>query len=340
MLPSAGAPRSRPVAPGDPPEAAGREDGPVVKVEPLTEEISSPDARRPGPAAPAGGPTAARMMLGTQLRRLREAAGITRHAAGDAIRASHAKISRLELGRVGVKERDLRDLLTLYGVDDPRERAALEGMVAPANVRGWWQQDSDLLPSWFEMYLRFEQEARSIRCFQVQFVPGLLQTDAYARAVIRLGHNNASRNEIDRRTKLRMARKQLLVGEGAPRLWAVLDEGVLRRLIGGREVLREQILSLLAACDEPNIRLQVMPFASGGHAAAGGAFSILRFPHTELSDVVYIEHLTSALYLDKQDDVDHYAAAIGRLFIEAEPPDRTPEILQGILDDLDHKDLD
>ena len=285
-----------------------------------------------------GGSTVRRLQLGGHLRALRLSKGVSREEAGYRIRASESKISRMELGRVSFKERDVTDLLHLYGVEDPAEHERLLALTKQANSPSWWHTYGEVLDTWFTNYLDLEQAAELIRTYEVQFVPGLLQTDAYARAVIRLGHNNASRNEIDRRTKLRMARKQLLVGEDAPRLWAVLDEGVLRRLIGGRDVLREQILSLLAACEETNIRLQVMPFASGGHAAAGGAFSILRFPHAELSDVVYIEHLTSALYLDKQDDVDHYAAAIGRLFIEAEPPDRTPEILHGILADLEAKD--
>jgi hypothetical protein len=153
--------------------------------------------------------------------------------------------------------------------------------------------------------------------------------------VIRLGHNNPGKHEVERLAKLRMARKETLTRPESPTFWAVLDEAVLRRLIGGRDVLRDQILALLEACDNPNVRLQVIPFDSGGHAAAGGAFSILRFPHEELDDVVYIEHLTSALYLDKREDVDDYAAAFGRLIIEAAPPARTPEILKAVLIDLE-----
>ena len=132
-----------------------------------------------------------------------------------------------------------------------------------------------------------------------------------------------------------MARQQLLDRPDPPRLWAVIDEAVLRRQIGGRAVLREQIEYLIRMTAVPHVRLQVIPFASGGHAAAGGAFSILRFPHEEVPDVVYIEHLTSGLYLDKREDVDHYAAAMGRLFIEAEPPSSTPDFLQRLLRELD-----
>jgi transcriptional regulator with XRE-family HTH domain len=286
-----------------------------------------------------GGSTVRRLQLGARLRALRLARGLSRDQAGYAIRASESKISRMELGRVGFKERDVTDLLILYGIDDDVEHARLLALTREANAPSWWQPYGDVLDSWFQNYLDLEQAAELIRTYEVQFVPGLLQTDAYARAVIRLGHDNAADDEIDRRARLRMARKQLLQREDGPRLWAVIDEAVLRRPIGGYPVLREQIESLLEFGNTTRARLQVMPFDSGGHAASGGAFSILRFPHAELPDVVYIEHLTSGLYLDKREDVDLYAAAINRLFVDAEPPARTPEILRQILDDLKAKDV-
>jgi transcriptional regulator with XRE-family HTH domain len=286
-----------------------------------------------------GGSTVRRLQLGARLRALRQARGLSRDQAGYAIRASESKISRMELGRVGFKERDVTDLLVLYGVEDPDEHDRLLALTREANAPSWWQPYGDVLDTWFQNYLDLEGAAELIRTYEVQFVPGLLQTDAYARAVIRLGHDNASQEEIDRRARLRMARKQLLQRADAPRLWAVIDEAVLWRPIGGYPALREQIESLIEIGNTANVRLQVMPFDSGGHAAAGGAFSILRFPHAELPDVVYIEHLTSGLYLDKREDVDLYAAAINRLFIDAEPPGRTPEILREILDDLKTRDV-
>jgi hypothetical protein len=282
-----------------------------------------------------GGSTVRRLQLGARLRALRLAKGVTREQAGWTIRASESKISRMELGRVGFKERDVTDLLKLYGIEDPAEHERLLALTREANAPSWWQAYGDVLDTWFQNYLDLEQAAELIRTYEVQFVPGLLQTDAYARAVIRLGHDNAGPGEIDRRAKLRMTRKELLRRPDAPRLWAVLDEAVLRRPIGGYPVLREQIMSLLEDCDSQAIRLQVMPFRAGGHAAAGGAFSILRFPHEELPDVVYIEHLTSGLYLDKRDEVDHYSAAIGRLFIEALPPGQTPDFLLNVLRELE-----
>ncbi|GAA0916191.1 transcriptional regulator [Virgisporangium aurantiacum] len=274
------------------------------------------------------------MQLGGRLRALREVRGVTRDEAGWTIRGSESKISRMELGRVGFKERDVADLLKLYGVEDPVELAEMLALARAANAPGWWSQYSDLLPPWFQNYLGLEEAATLIRTYEVQFVPGLLQTEAYARSVILLGHSQKDARELDRRVELRMARKRILGIPDAPRLWAVIDEAVLRRPIGGREVLREQVEELLELTEHPKVRLQVMPFWSGGHAAAGGAFTILRFPLRDLPDMVYIEQLTSAIYLDKQDDVDRYLAAVGRLFIEAEPPDRTPDILRDALNQI------
>jgi hypothetical protein len=180
-----------------------------------------------------------------------------------------------------------------------------------------------------------EAAATLIRTYEVQFVPGLLQTDGYARAVILLSFEAEDPEEIDRRVRLRMARKRLLTRPDAPHLWAVVDEAALRRPIGGAQVMRDQIEALIQASNLPNVRLQVTPFRVGGHTAAGGAFTILRFPDQYLPDVVYIEHLTSALYLDKREEVERYLAAVGRLFIDAEPVTETPAILRRILQDLD-----
>jgi transcriptional regulator with XRE-family HTH domain len=276
-----------------------------------------------------GGPTVRRMVVGAQLRRLRETNGVTREDAGYAIRASESKISRMELGRVSFKERDVADLLTLYGVVDDAERAALLALANDANLPGWWHSYSDLLPAWLQQYLDLEAGARLIRTYEVQFVPGLLQTEAYARAVIELGYIDDA--EIDRRVGLRMARKRLLDQPDSPLLWAVLDEAVLRRPIGGREVMLEQLEALAEAGTRPNIRLQIIPFDTGGHPAAGGAFAMLRFPEPELPDVVYVEHLTGALYLDKPEDVDRYVVAMDQLSVMAAPMTRTKEMLDAAL---------
>ncbi|MFI5493448.1 helix-turn-helix domain-containing protein [Actinoplanes sp. NPDC051859] len=284
--------------------------------------------------APNSGPTVLRILLGAQLRRLRETRGITREDAGYEIRASGSKISRMELGRVSFKERDVADLLSLYGVVDPAEREALLRLARQANNPGWWHHFGDIMPPWFQSYLGLEAAASLIRTYEIQFVPGLLQTPEYARAVIMLGHAGATPAEIDRRVELRRQRQQLLDRVDPPQLWAVIDEAVLRRPIGGQDVMRAQIEALLEAAKRPNVRLQIIPFHAGGHAAAGGPFAILRFPEPELPDVVYVEQLTSAIYLDKRDDVDHYAIAMERVCIDADPPDRTQEILTKLLQEI------
>ncbi|NUO99294.1 MAG: helix-turn-helix domain-containing protein [Nonomuraea sp.] len=276
-----------------------------------------------------GSPTVLRILLGTQLRRLRTEKGISREDAGYSIRASHAKISRLELGQVSFKQRDVADLLTLYGVTDPDEREPLLALARQANAPGWWHKYGDLLPGWFEVYIGLEGAASAIRTYENQFVPGLLQTPAYAKAVIRLGNEKAPDGELDRRVALRTTRQKRL--ESGLTLWAVIDEAVVRRALGGPEAMREQIAHLLDATAERNITVQVMPFESGGHAAAGGSFSILRFPEPELPDVVYMEQLTSALYLDKPADSDHYMEVMDRLSIQALEPKQTRRFLEQML---------
>ncbi|HEX2314037.1 MAG TPA: helix-turn-helix transcriptional regulator [Thermomonospora sp.] len=295
--------------------------------------IAEPCPDRGEPAR--GGPTALRIMLGAELRRLREAAGLSREAAGELIRASESKISRLELGRVSFKRRDLADLLAGYGLaaeQDPR-RAALLALAAQANRPGWWHRYSDVVPHWFQTYVGLEHDATLIRAYEVQFVPGLLQTRDYARAVARLGHPSATEAEVERRVQVRMERQRIL-GGGGPRLWAVMDEAALCRPVGGRAVMRDQLRHLVETASRPGVTLQVVPFERGGHAAAGGAFSILRFAEPELPDIVYLEQLTSALYVDKPSDVYRYLAVMERLCLDAEPPSATPDVIGRILREL------
>ena len=284
-------------------------------------------------AQPGSGPTVLRILLGSQLRMLREVKGITREEAGYAIRASGSKISRMELGRVSFKERDVTDLLKLYGVDED-ETATLVALAIQANSPGWWHKYGDVLPDWFQVYVGLEEAASLIRLYEVQFVPGLLQTADYARAVVRLGQPAAAPEEIARRISLRMGRQELLTKPGGPRLWAIVDEAALRRPIGGKEVMRAQLEQLILATEEPQVTLQVMPFRSGGHAAEAGAFTIMRFPEPDLPDVVYLEQLTSALYLDKRDDVEKYTEVMERLSVESESPERSVDILSWMLEEV------
>lgn len=278
-----------------------------------------------------GGPTALRMLLGAQLRRLRETSGITRTAAGDAIRASASKISRLELGRVGLKDRDVRDLLTLYGVTGEEQRSAVLELAREARTPGWWNQYCEVVPDWFELYVGLEEAAARIRTYEVQFVPGLLQTEEYARAVVLLGHPGASAVEIEQRVSLRIRRQQVLTRPQPPKLWAVVDEAALRRPLGPPAAMRAQLEHLIEVTRLPNVALQVVPLNAGGHAAAGGSFSILRFAEPDLPDLVYLEQLTSALYLEKQRDIDHYTAVMDQLCTQASPVADMADILTEIL---------
>ena len=276
-----------------------------------------------------GGPTVLRILLGAQLRRLREARRLSLEEAGNVIRASHSKISRLETGRVGFKDRDIVDLLTFYGITDEKEREALRALAGKASSPGWWHDYSDVLPHWFEAYVGLEEAASQIRAYEVQFVPGLLQTEDYARAVTMLGYSNPK--EITRRVGLRLARQALLTRPDPPSLWVVLDEAVLRRPIGGLTVMRAQLEHIIETSQLPNVTVQVVPFTAGGHAAAGGPFSVLRFGEYDLPDVVYLEQLTSSLYLDKLEIVDSYLAVMERLCIEAATPANSVKIIRAAL---------
>jgi transcriptional regulator with XRE-family HTH domain len=281
----------------------------------------------------ASGPTVQRLVLGSQLHRLRESRGISAEQAAEAIRGSHSKISRMEHGRVGFKDRDVSDLLTLYGVTDPEERAALLNLAREANTPGWWHAYSDVLPAWLEPYVGLEAAASIIRTYEVQFVPGLLQTERYARALIRLG-SAVGEEEIARRAELRTSRQAILSGPTPPQLWAVLDEGALRRPVGGTEVVREQIRHLIEMAERPAITLQILPFHAGPHAAMGGPFTILRFAEPDLADVVYIEQLTSALYLDKPTEVDSYLEVMEQLCLQADGAAGAIKTLDKILSEL------
>lgn len=270
------------------------------------------------------GPTVLRIALGSRLRQLRERSGISRDAAGDHIRGSHAKISRLELGRTGFKERDIKDLLDLYGVKNETERSSYLELMRRANDPGWWQPYNDLLPSWFETYIGLEQAATTIRTYESQFIPGLLQTQSYARSVITLGVED----EVERRVAMRLRRQEILSRAAAPIVWVVIDENALRRPVGGPAVLRNQIEHLLRVSERPNVKIQILPYSVGGHPAAGGSFSILRFPEPELPDMVYLEQLTTSLYLEKKGEVELYMTVMNRLSIAALTPGQSRAFLR------------
>jgi transcriptional regulator with XRE-family HTH domain len=279
------------------------------------------------------GPTVLRILLGSQLRRLRESRGITARQAASQIRASESKISRIELGRNAIREIDVLDLLTLYGVD-AREREQLLSLAEQSNRPGWWHRYNDILPDWFQAYVGMEEAARSIRVYEAQFIPGLLQTEDYATAVISLGDfpiEQAERLVVVRKERQRRFR------EGKLKLWVILDEVALRRPVAGVKTQLEQLRYLREVCASPSLTLQIIPYGAGGYATPTG-FTILRFAEQDLPDVVYVENLTSALYLDKQADVDRYLLAMERLAIVAWEPHETPGILDEIIRYLEASD--
>ncbi|MBO8196260.1 helix-turn-helix domain-containing protein [Streptomyces oryzae] len=275
-----------------------------------------------------------RMVLGIRLRRLREAQYISRREAAEAIRVTHQRIQDLEQGRIGCALRDVADLLTIYGVTDESERAVLTALAQQANTPGWWHDFQGVVPHWLHTYLGLEQAASVIRTYEVQFVPGLLQTREYARAVIELVREEEPEAGIRRRVELRMQRQQILYGPRAPHVWAVIDEAALRRPVGGAATMRAQLRHLCAMSELPHVTVQVMPFSAGGHAAAGGPVTLLRLPEGELPDVVYLEQLHSATYLEDDADIEAYRRVTDRLVTRSMPPSQTRDMLRQIADEL------
>jgi hypothetical protein len=279
------------------------------------------------------GTTTLRVMIGGKLRQLRTDADISREEAAYEIRADASKISRLELGRVSFRLRDVRDLMVMYGVQDEDEIERVVEMAREANQPSKWRRYSDYLPDWFSNYLEMEGAASMIRTYEVQVIPGLLQNEQYARAVMMLGYGHTPLTEIDKRIDVRMKRQEILDRkEKRPELWAVIDEAALHRPFGGGNVMSGQIKTLIEACDKPNVRIQIVPFASGAHSGAGAPFTWLRFAYAELSDVIYLEHLTGGLYLERDNEIDAYQAAMEHLCVQATQPHKTQDFLKNILD--------
>jgi transcriptional regulator with XRE-family HTH domain len=278
-----------------------------------------------------GGPTVLRLLLGAQLRRLRESRGISAQEAARAIRGSESKISRMELGRNAVREIDIADLLTLYGIADKSEREQMLLLASRANQPGWWHRYHDVLPAWFQAYIGLEESAQSIRTYDAQFVPGLLQTEGYAAAVLALG--DYPLDEAERLVVL-LKERQRRFAAGGTRLWAIIDEVALRRPVGSPAILRGQLTHLRDACCQPFLTLQVTPFPVVSYPAPG-SFTILRFADADMPDMVYAEQLTSATYIDKRAEVERYLLAMERLSVASASPADSLDLITAILADLD-----
>jgi hypothetical protein len=280
---------------------------------------------------PAAGPVVPRMLLGQSLRRHRVSSGISPVTAGLAISASDRTIKKLERGRAPARLRDVIELCELYGVSDLNERTMLLALARQASIPGWWAAFKEIIPDWFEPYIELEQSAAHIRTYEIQFVPGLFQTPDYARAVIGLDKGEVPAAELDFRLTLRRRRQERLLAADAPRFWAIIDEAVLRRHVGSRTTMFHQLQHLIELCDEPNVTIQILQFSDGGHFTGGGPIILLSLPETDLPEVVYLEQLTTALYLDRPEEVGYYRSVLSNLQEQASPPAETPRILERIM---------
>lgn len=281
-----------------------------------------------------GAPTVMRVVLGKRLQDLRERAGLSYEDAAEALDVTHATIRRMEKAEVGLKLPYVEKLLQTYGVTDPEELGGFLDLAREANRRGWWYRFRDVLPEWFSVFVSLEGAAELIRAYEPHYVPGLLQTERYARTVLRAGMPNAPDEEIERNVALRKERQSVLTKDDAPMLWVVMDETVLLRPIGGAAVMREQVERLIEAASLPNVRLQVMPFASGPHPAMYGPFHIFRLPAPELPDIAYTESLLGGVYFDQRDDVSTFLEALDRMCAQAAPARTTQAYLGGIREEF------
>ena len=278
-------------------------------------------------------PTVLRMVLGKRLRHLREQAGVSFEDAARAIEVTPLTVRRIEKAEVGLRIPYVRELLHTYGVPESEVEDFLS-MAREANQPGWWYSYRDVLPEWFSAYVSLESEASVIRLYEPHYVPGLLQTHDYAAALMHIGFPNETKEDIDRRVALRLKRQDLLAKSEAPAVWAVLDETVLRRPVGGAEVMRAQIDRLNEVLDMPKVRIQILRFSVGAHPGAFGPFHHFRFGFSELPDVVYTESLVGSVYVDQPVDVVTYLEVMDRMSVQAEPVARTRAILAELRKEL------
>ena len=267
------------------------------------------------------------LVLGRRLRDLRQGAGKSLEHAAAALGVSVLAIRRIEQGQVKWKLPYIKMLLEEYGVDGEEARVFL-ALAAEANQPGWWYRYRDALPDWFRAFVTLEEEASLIRAYEPHYVPGIMQTEEYARIVLRAGLRDSG--EIERRVALRLQRQRTLLQQGGTELWAVIDETVLRRPVARPEVMRAQIDHLIELVARPNVTLQVIPFGLFLHEAMYGPFYIFRFPFPELQDIVYFENVAGSGYVDQHDNVAAFVEALDRISAQVPPPQRTETLLTEI----------
>jgi transcriptional regulator with XRE-family HTH domain len=278
-------------------------------------------------------PTLRGRRLALELLRRREATGLSREEVARQLEWSTSTLFRIETGRSRPQPGNVKVLLELYGVTGP-ERDGLIRLSREARQPGWWHTFRDILPNPYEVYIGLEAGAASIRNFEPIVVPGLLQTEEYARQTFRNGPRELDRDDIERRVQVRRERQRVLAREDRPRLWAVLDEAVVRRMVGGPEVMREQHRHLIECAEQGKTTLQVVPFGAGAHAGTTGPFVILDFPEATDPTVVYVETLAGDIYLEAPTDVDRYTLAFARLLAAALPPDDSVRLVQQVADTM------
>ncbi|MEV4640833.1 helix-turn-helix transcriptional regulator [Actinoplanes sp. NPDC049548] len=272
---------------------------------------------------PRRSPTIRRRRLGAELRRYRDAAGVTIDVVADRLGCSPSKVSRIETGHTSATPRDVKDMLDIYGVAGV-ESDELVQIAREARQKGWWHPFSTVLTG---AYVGLEAAAKSIRAYEQQVVPGLLQTDKYAIAMIRAARLGDSEQEIEQRVRVRMARQALLIQDDPIDLWVVLDEAVLSRPVGGDEVMRDQLLRLAEMTELPNVTLQILPFAVGAHAGMDGTFAILDFPDAEDPNVVFAENATGGLFLEKTDELRKYNSIFDTIRATALSPEESRNMI-------------
>jgi len=285
--------------------------------------------------APQSSPTVKRRRLAAELRHYRDAAGLTIDDVAERLEWSTAKISRIENSRVSVLPRDVKFLLGVYGLTD-RDPAwdVMLTLARESRERGWWHQYGDAVPDWFEVYVGLEADATSISAYHTEFVPGLIQTADYARAITRAKLSDVTDDDLERIVGVRMERQKILTSDDGPHVWFVINEAVVRRVVGGPQVMRGQLDRLMAVADLPRVQLQVLPFDAGAHASMDGSFSILAFPEQADPQVVYMEYLTGALYLEKPADTDRYRLVVDHLRATALNMDASRALIAGIAERL------
>ena len=266
------------------------------------------------------GPTVRRRRLGIELRKLRESNGYKLEEVAAQLGVASSTLSRIETGKAPTKSSYLNEMLEMYGVVEPGQRQLLVDMAREGHRKGWWAAYDDVLPSGFGVYVGLEAETASVRCYEVSVVPGLLQTPEYAHAVLREMFPRHTLEQIDRLVEVRLERQRRLDGEPPVELWAILDEAVLRRPVGGCAVMRDQLEHLIEMSDRPGVTLQVLPFECGAHAGHGGPFSVLQFPTRSDSEVAYVESVAGSIYLEKDRDVRARVDAFDRLRAAALAP--------------------